>query len=426
MNASAAARPGASPMSRFIAGSLVFYVGSILVGLLLRWSFVRPVEGLSFSNALHAHSHTLYFGWAGLAVCALWFLRLGATRTVHRVALATLVGIAAVGFFTFLEGGYSRASMVVSTLALGSWGWLGALLLRALKGRSDVPAHLLRVAVVYLVLAVLGAVLRVIVLAMKVEDPVWGLLAVFAFVHNFAWFVLFAAIGLLREMAAELRLRFDDRALTFQIAGMAATAWLTFPLGVVGAQDGYLGLLARLAATGLAMFTAGFAFHLWRASSSAAPRERRWIRLIALWSFAQALGELAGASGLSAWATTLRHPAVIYLHVMLVGVATSLLLLLVARTVRAALPRSSLHHGGLALMCAGLGCATAPLVMPALSMGLSTAGLWLAFAGALAMVLGAAEFGWQIAAGTRSAADRISEEGWAAGLVVDGARSRDH
>ncbi|NMO23650.1 hypothetical protein, partial [Pyxidicoccus fallax] len=49
----------------FLTLSLAFYVLAIGLGLLLRVSFLQPLPWLHFGHALHAHSHTLYFGWAG-------------------------------------------------------------------------------------------------------------------------------------------------------------------------------------------------------------------------------------------------------------------------------------------------------------------------------------------------------------------------
>ena len=63
----------------FLSLSLALYVLATSLGLLLRVSFIQPLPWLHFGHALHAHSHTLYFGWAGLGLLTLAYEQVGAT-----------------------------------------------------------------------------------------------------------------------------------------------------------------------------------------------------------------------------------------------------------------------------------------------------------------------------------------------------------
>jgi len=362
-------------MNRFLRIALGFYLVATALGLLLRVAFVQRVAGLNFSNALHAHSHTLYFGWVGLAVFALAFERIGARGRAVSAVLWSIAAISLASFLSFLEGGYSRTSIVISSVALGVWLAAAGLWWRRARGQRGVDVAFLRAGVIYLVLAVGAALARVGLMVAKVGGPQGGRLAVFAFLHCFAGFFLLSLMGLLIAEAPRLGARFDEARLRRQLHIMAPLAWLTFPLGVEGGDSGALGFVARAAALVLLYPGALWAWSLWRAG----------LRWLAVW-FVLKLGmEAAGALGLAAWAVRMRHPTILFLHVVLLGFITGgLLLLVLPRLGRRPGPALTLHHLGLAGMSAGLGLTSlAGLGLPALV----RPGLVLAAAGGGGIVL---------------------------------------
>ncbi len=370
--------------------ALGFYLLATALGLLLRVAFVQRVAGLDFSHALHAHSHTLYFGWVGLAVFALAFQRIGAGGRAVSAVLASIAAISLASFFTFLQGGYSRPSIIVSSVALGVWLAAAGLWWRRARGQRGVDVAFLRAATVYLVLAVGAALARVGLLVAKVGDPLPGRLTVFAFLHCFAGFFLLAVMGLLIAEAPRLGVRFDEARLRRQLRVMAPLAWLTFPLGVAGGDEGALGLVARVAALVLLYPGALWVGNLWASAASAGRTVRAGLRWLAVW-FALKLGmEAAGALGLAAWAVRQRHPSILFLHVVLLGFVTGgLLLLVLPRLGRSLAPALTLHHLGLAGMSLGLGLTSlAGLGLPALV----RPGLVLAAAGGGGIVLACVGF----------------------------------
>src|SRR5690606_18465887 len=149
----------------------------------------------------------------------------------------------------------------------------------------------LRAGMIYLLLALGGALARVAVLAAKVADPLWGRLAVFAFLFCFAWFFVFSLLGLLLAHRRALGLEPDLRLRRPPPPRPAPIAWMTFPLGVAGGSDGLIGTVAKVAA--LAMFAPGLlgAAALWR--GAAGPRGG-FLRWIAVWMGLTATLEAAG------------------------------------------------------------------------------------------------------------------------------------
>src|SRR5690554_4229815 len=74
----------------FLAISLGIYVLATSLGVLMRFSYLTPMPWLPFAHAIHAHSHTLYFGWVGLALLALAFRLVDDEGKAVRVLLGTI------------------------------------------------------------------------------------------------------------------------------------------------------------------------------------------------------------------------------------------------------------------------------------------------------------------------------------------------
>lgn len=348
-------------MKKILLASIGFYVIATALGLLLRLSFVMPVDLPSFSNALHAHSHTLYFGWGALGAIALHFLRLGATGREARVMLAAIIVLSAATFVSFLHGGYSLPSIVISALSLPLWAWVALAAWRYTKGRSSLDISYFRTSLAYLVLACVGAILRVVFVATG-GSAFEKSLAVFAFLHNFAWFFIFAVLGLLIHRARSFGIGLDERRLRFALRLAAPIAWLGFPLGVMGGSAGLLGMLARGAAAGLVVPMGLAAMSLWRGGSTTRAKSlRAAFRWLGFWLGLSALLSLAGGFGLAELAVRSRHLAILYLHVLLAGFVSFGLMVAILWELSAKLAVGSLiHNVGLGIMVLGLGLAGAP------------------------------------------------------------------
>ncbi|MDQ3264531.1 MAG: hypothetical protein M3Y59_12845, partial [Myxococcota bacterium] len=126
------------------------------------------------------------------------------------------------------------------------------------------------------------------------------------------------------------------------------------------------------------------------------------LRWIAGWAATKALLEVAGVLGLASLAASARHPAILYLHVELVGFVTGgLLLVTSARGKRSSAFHWS-HHLGLAVMVLGLGLTSLVAMGMLPTAGWMILSLWLALAGGVAILL--AGLGFAITGPHREAA----------------------
>lgn len=365
-------------MERFLRLALLIFVLATGLGLVLRYAMVEPVAGIVFGHALHAHSHTLYFGWAGLALFTLFFERVGARDAAVRRVLWAIAGVSVATLLAFLHSGYGRPGIVVSAVSLVVWGFAVGLFLKRAKGQQAPDLAWLRVAAWYVVVASVGAGARVVLLVAK-ADPLWGKLAVASFLTAFAGFFLFGVVGVLARFLEQRGARLDPRLLRWQLGWITPLTALTFPLGVPGGMDTALGPVARVASVALVVPAALWLVNLWSASRHVATGCRHVLRSIAVAWAVKAVVEVGAAFGLDVLAATSRHAVILQIHLVLLGVVTAALLLVVrARLGRVTGPALLLHQAGVGVLCAGL------LLAALSSFGALAAGtqaLWLAVAG---------------------------------------------
>lgn len=97
----------------------VMVILTVLSGIILRFLYITPINGLSFTHMMHAHSHLAILGWVYLAIIALFYLLfIGAndrTKTASFIFMLTAV-ITVCMFIAFIFQGYALYSIVFSSL----------------------------------------------------------------------------------------------------------------------------------------------------------------------------------------------------------------------------------------------------------------------------------------------------------------------
>lgn len=204
--------------------AVAFFVLAGSTGVLFRFSYVYgPPWGLTTTHLRHAHSHLMYFGWVTPALVALMGARWGAqghdgaflTGTAR--VLKALIVLSLLVYPPFLLFGYSPAvigeariplSVIVSSLHILVWYAWAFLYWRYTRGQARrFSQRLWRWALVFLVLASMGAWGRAVLVALKVTSPFWGWAMVHLFLDEFSFgWLLLAVLGLIyddQEMAAQ-------------------------------------------------------------------------------------------------------------------------------------------------------------------------------------------------------------------------------
>lgn len=375
-------------MTRFLRLSLGLAALGVGLGVLLRLGHAFSIPWLPVAKATHAHSHTLFFGWAGLALATLLFERVGATGRGPRAALWGLAAVSLATFVVFLGWGYARPGVVVSALSLAPWLAVVAVFLSAARRQRGADLPYLRAGMLYVPVAFACALTRVALLARRGGDPLWPDLLVHGFLGAFTAFFALAVMGLtVRHLGAR-----PPRVVVGVLVPLAL-----WPAGLVvpGALASFLGPVLRAATLVLLVPALAWLAWIWRTTASR-PTGLKWnLRLPALaWAFKSALEALV-ALGLLGPLVTQRHAVVLHVHLVLLSfVTSSVLLFLHLRSPAPSLRGLLAHQGAVGLMLAGLGLAA---LAAFLGTEVARLGLLLAAGGGLAttvvqMVLGAEFF----------------------------------
>lgn len=350
------------------------YVIATGLGLVMRFELLGWRTGLPFDHLLHAHSHTLYFGWAGLGVLVMAAHALGThsaalTKTMLFLALSTPAI-----FLGFLALGYHPVTIGISTVVMFAWYLAIWLWWREARGARGVGFTFLRTAFGYLVASSLGVWVLGILQGTGAGTTLSETLAIHGFLLGFAWFLVLGVVGLITLNSERLGLALDDRVVRRALSWWAPLAILTFPLGVVsGPEVSWLGPGARLAGLILVYPAWLWVRALWHAAPSGTSG-RSW-KLVSAWFAVAATATAAvSAAGTPALGWAGRQGVVFYLHVLLVGfISTGLFAVL---TEKPLVRLFDAHHLALGVMMTGLALASA---------GLFVAGMWVAAAGGVTL-----------------------------------------
>jgi hypothetical protein len=267
------------------------------------------------------------------------------------VVLGALAMQALATFFVFLHSGYGKPGVVLSALTL--LPFLGAVVMffRAARGKRGADLSFLRAAVIYVVVAYVSALSRVVLKVMHVDDPVLGSLAVHFFLGAFGAFFTLGVMGLtVRALAPQPA---SELAL---VLGFSAPLIIWPQLLTVPGLSDSIAAVAKLSASILLIPAAAWSAWVWRASADST---RRWLWRSAAFSWSAGVLILAlVASGAMSELIIGRHAVIFVVHLQTLGVVTSSLLLLVeARRPNPSSRALWTHQAGLALMLCGLGWA---------------------------------------------------------------------
>lgn len=309
-----------------------FYLGATLVGLWMRLVLAGWRSPIPFDHLLHAHSHTLYFGWAGLLILV------AADAPYLRWAgfLVTVMGAA------FLAGGYEPAAIVASTLVMFAWyAAIGSWWRRPQRSEDS----LLRRSLAYMLLASVGVWVLAVLKATEAGNALAEDLAIHGFLGTFAWSFVFGAAALVARWHP-LDPDGGRRLTTWWLV----LAWITFPLGVAGGPEvAVLGPMARIAGVLLLYPAALWMVALWRTTELP-------LRLAAAWFGLAATGLAAtGIGGTALLEAAGRAGVVVYLHTLLLGFVTTVAMWHLGRLFQARTgPAIAGHQAGVALMLTGV------------------------------------------------------------------------
>jgi hypothetical protein len=136
-----------------------FFIAS-LMGLLLRWMYVAPLEGVNFQFLMHGHSHVAMLGWVYLMLYCLifhFFVPKEAQQKTIYNRLFWITEIAVIGMMIdFPAQGYAFVSILFSTLHIFCSYYFCSLIWKDAKPATFPEKRMLRTALFFMVFSTLG------------------------------------------------------------------------------------------------------------------------------------------------------------------------------------------------------------------------------------------------------------------------------
>jgi hypothetical protein len=131
-----------------------------LMGLLLRWMYVAPLEGVNFQFLMHGHSHVAMLGWVYLMLYCLifhFFVPKEAQQKTIYNRLFWMTELAVVGMMIdFPAQGYAFVSILFSTLHIFCSYYFCYLIWKDAKPITFQEKRMLRTALFFMVFSTLG------------------------------------------------------------------------------------------------------------------------------------------------------------------------------------------------------------------------------------------------------------------------------
>lgn len=136
-----------------------FFIAS-LMGLLLRWMYVAPIEGVNFQFLMHGHSHVAMLGWVYMMLyCLIFdsFIPKKAQENPIYNKLFWVTEIAVIGMMIdFPAQGYAFVSILFSTLHIFCSYYFCYLIWKDTKPISFPEKKMLRTALFFMLLSTAG------------------------------------------------------------------------------------------------------------------------------------------------------------------------------------------------------------------------------------------------------------------------------
>lgn len=333
--------------TQLIRSAYIFLLLTLLAGFILRCAPLIGVTGLPWTNLLHTHSHTAFLGWAFLAVMGFLEDELGSEYKKLRgyVGVSLLVSSAGI-FFSFVFTGYSLLSVFFLACYTFSTYVYGFVFLTSTSSCSLFTftsyRSFLRMAYVFHLISTLSVFLLGIISKTLGKESVEYNHAIYFYLHfQYNGFLGFALIGLLyRYFINQVninRMQLMQRAYPLLVLSVLFTMYLSF----VGGWP--RPLYYAIGGIGVVFQVAGFwfffkAFVPDSKDKPTAEREFLITALVCLLS-KNILQAFSAIPQLTSVIFTNRHFIIFYLHLVMVGIITFLLVVLTHKKLLIIIPK---------------------------------------------------------------------------------------
>ncbi|MCX6216127.1 hypothetical protein [Spirosoma sp.] len=315
--------------------ALGWWVIAGVLGVIIRYQLVYPVEGLTYPFLLHAHSHVVMLGWAfnGLFLALVSAFGPGARASDYRrIWLGFQASILGMLLFFPIQG-YATGSIMASTSHVFVSYYMVWCLWQGLRSIKSLSATFVRWGLFFLVLSTLGPYAVGILKARHMQETIWYPLSIYFYLHFLynGWFV-FGSLALLFRWLENWQLMPTAQNGNLFVLVLSLSAFGTLALSALWTEPPvWVWLVGGIAALLQAGAGGWFLWWLWQNRAALThhlkPQAYAFARLAFLSFGLKLLLQLLSALP---WATLLaytqRNLVIAYLHLVFIGIITFFLL----------------------------------------------------------------------------------------------------
>lgn len=192
--------------SWFLVCFVNFFIAS-LMGLLLRWMYIKPIPAINFQYLMHGHSHVAMLGWVYLMLyCFIFYFFIpqeSQQKTIYN-RLFWLTELAVIGMmFDFPAQGYALVSIFFSTLHIFCSYYFCYLVWKDAKPRTFPEKRMLHTALFFMIFSTLGVWCLGPAVGLMGKSSAFYQIAIQFFLHfQFNGWFMFAILALFIKQSA--------------------------------------------------------------------------------------------------------------------------------------------------------------------------------------------------------------------------------
>jgi hypothetical protein len=314
---------------------LFLFIGS-LIGVFLRWQFIAPTSEVTYTFFLHAHSHIMFLGWIfNVLYIAFVTKHIDEKGDKFFLGLFWVLQVLNVGMLiSFPLQGYGPFSIVFSTLhTIGALLFVGRYLIKT-KNTATISSWYAKTALLFFAISAAGPFSLGYLMSKGMANSNWYDFSIYFYLHfQYNGFFLFGIFSLFFSQLEKKNIRFQtQKAKTLGII-LAAATLPAYILSTLWAKPGYLFNIIGAGGAIAQCFSLVVLLTLMRPIFTEIKRtfnkQSFVLLLIALsgFGFKLFLQAISALPSIAQMAYDLRPVVIAYLHLVLVGVITSLLLM---------------------------------------------------------------------------------------------------
>lgn len=320
-------------MVKYIRLPLLFFFLAALLGVFLRWQFILPTPGIHYTYFLHAHSHVMFLGWVFNALYiafTLGHIRQNEQKTFELIFIMLQLLVVAM-LISFPMQGYGMFSIIFSTLHTLLAVTFIIIFYRKTKNADTGSVWFARTSLLFFLISTVGPFSLGYLMANGLGQSQWYYFSIYYYLHfQYNGFFLFGVFSLFFHLLERKQFRYDVQKAKTIGRWMATACVPTYLLSVLWAKPG----LAFNVIAGLAALAQVYALGLLIIFLNKNPVKKYFSKPVYFYLIIGLsavilkviLQLLSSLPAVAAMAYEFRPIVIAYLHLVLIGIISIILL----------------------------------------------------------------------------------------------------